>query len=67
MHSLRVLPGWPVQVCNVYFADPPREGRLGAPALGIHPAEEAGRGLLWRGVGRTVEEHGAGGHQDHKR
>lgn len=49
----------------VPLADSPREGQLGAPALGVHPAEEAGRGLLWRGVGRAVEEHGARGHQDH--
>lgn len=61
-------PGWlagPSVPFHVHVADSPREGRLGAPALGVHAAEEAGRGLLWRGVGRAVEEHGARGHQDH--
>lgn len=56
-----------VRACRAPSADPPREGRLGAPTLGIHPAEEAGRGLLRRGVGRAVEELRAGGHQDHQR
>lgn len=61
-------PAWlagPSVPSHVPVADSPREGRLGAPALGVHPAEEAGRGLLRRGVGRAVEEHGARGHQDH--
>lgn len=65
-NSWHRLSQW-VRACHAPSADPPGEGRLGAPALGVHPAEEARRGLLWRSVGRTVEEHGARGHQDHQR